>query len=132
MLPRRVHQIPAGIGVADVHLDGEGLSALATDAFGGLLEVVLGGEAIGPVSRRSRPERPQVADHDARITNPNASSFFVLAFNDARKNRYGTWAEWEGDIGDAWEHADWPDYPENMTALAYRFGINYLIYAMTH
>ena len=36
------------------------------------------------------------------------------------------------DIGDAWEHADWPDYPENMTALAYRFGINYVIYAMTH
>jgi hypothetical protein len=39
---------------------------------------------------------------------------------------------WNMDIGDAWEHADWPDYPENMTALAYRFGINYLIYAMTH
>lgn len=36
------------------------------------------------------------------------------------------------DIGDAWEHADFPDYPENMTALAYRFGINYLVYAMTH
>lgn len=36
------------------------------------------------------------------------------------------------DIGDAWEHADWPDYPEKMTALAYRFGINYLVYAMTH
>ena len=36
------------------------------------------------------------------------------------------------DIGDAWEHADWPDYPENMTALAYRFGVNYLVYAMTH
>jgi len=36
------------------------------------------------------------------------------------------------DIGDAWEHADWPDYPENMTALAYRFGINYLVYSMTH
>ena len=36
------------------------------------------------------------------------------------------------DIGDAWEHADLPAYPENMTALAYRFGINYLIYAMTH
>jgi hypothetical protein len=36
------------------------------------------------------------------------------------------------DIGDAWEHADWPDYPENMTALAYRFGVNYVIYAMTH
>lgn len=36
------------------------------------------------------------------------------------------------DMGDAWEHADWPEYPEPMTALAYRFGINYLLYAMTH
>lgn len=36
------------------------------------------------------------------------------------------------DLGDAWEHSDWPEYPEPMTALAYRFGINYLIYAMTH
>lgn len=36
------------------------------------------------------------------------------------------------DLGDAWEHADYPEYPENMTALAYRFGINYVIYAMTH
>jgi hypothetical protein len=36
------------------------------------------------------------------------------------------------DIGDAWEHADMPEYPEEMTALAYRFGINYIIYAMTH
>jgi hypothetical protein len=36
------------------------------------------------------------------------------------------------DMGDAWEHADDPVYPEPMTALAYRFGINYVIYAMTH
>lgn len=36
------------------------------------------------------------------------------------------------DIGDAWEHADLPEYPENMTRLAYYFGINYLVYAMTH
>jgi len=36
------------------------------------------------------------------------------------------------DMGDAWEHADWPEYPEQMTALAYRFAVNYLIYAMTH
>jgi hypothetical protein len=36
------------------------------------------------------------------------------------------------DLGDAWEHADTPQYPEQMTALAYRFGINYIIYAMTH
>lgn len=36
------------------------------------------------------------------------------------------------DVGDAWEHADMPEYPENMTSLAYRFGINYIVYAMTH
>jgi hypothetical protein len=36
------------------------------------------------------------------------------------------------DMGDAWEHADDPYYPQPMTALAYRFGVNYLIYAMTH
>ena len=36
------------------------------------------------------------------------------------------------DMGDAWEHADDPWYPNPMTALAYRFAINYIIYAMTH
>jgi hypothetical protein len=36
------------------------------------------------------------------------------------------------DMGDAWEHADDPWYPEPMTALAYKFAVNYLIYTMTH
>jgi hypothetical protein len=36
------------------------------------------------------------------------------------------------DLGDAWEMADEPGYPEKYTALAYRFGINYVLYAMTH
>lgn len=36
------------------------------------------------------------------------------------------------DLGDAWEHADWPDYPERYTAMAYRQAINSIIYAMTH
>lgn len=36
------------------------------------------------------------------------------------------------DVGDAWEFADVPYYPEAMTTLAYRYGINYIVYAMTH
>ena len=36
------------------------------------------------------------------------------------------------DVGDAWEFADVPYYPEAMTTLAYRYGINYIIYSMTH
>ena len=63
-------------------------------------------------------------------------------------NRRGTVPHWRGifddddrlmvainfnmDMGDAWEHADDPWYPEPYTALAYRFAVNYLIYTMTH
>ena len=39
---------------------------------------------------------------------------------------------WNMDMGDAWEHADDPRYPQPMTALALRFAVNYVIYAMTH
>ena len=36
------------------------------------------------------------------------------------------------DLGDAWEWADLPEYPERFASLAYRIGINYVLYAMTH
>jgi hypothetical protein len=36
------------------------------------------------------------------------------------------------DLGDAWEHADNPRYPEKYTSLAYRIGINYIVYSMSH
>jgi hypothetical protein len=36
------------------------------------------------------------------------------------------------DIGDAWEYADDPMYPEKFASLAIRVGVNYIIYAMTH
>jgi len=36
------------------------------------------------------------------------------------------------DMGDAWENADNPAYPQPLTGIAYRFAINYLLYAMTH
>jgi len=36
------------------------------------------------------------------------------------------------DLGDAWEHADTPQYPARLTALAYRYAVNYVIYAMSH
>jgi Domain of unknown function (DUF4159) len=36
------------------------------------------------------------------------------------------------DVGDAWEWADSPRYPERQTSLAYRIGINYILYDMTH
>jgi len=36
------------------------------------------------------------------------------------------------DIGDSWEWADSPRYPEKFSALGIRIGVNYVIYAMTH
>jgi hypothetical protein len=48
------------------------------------------------------------------------------------KNRVMVAIDYDTDIADAWEFADAPYYPEHMTTLAYRYGINYLIYAMTH
>jgi hypothetical protein len=47
-------------------------------------------------------------------------------------NRMVVAVNFNTDVGDAWEFADVPYYPEAMTSLAYRYGINYLIYAMTH
>lgn len=36
------------------------------------------------------------------------------------------------DIGDSWEWADDPQYPEKYSALGIRIGVNYVVYAMTH
>lgn len=36
------------------------------------------------------------------------------------------------DLGDAWEWADDPDYPENFASLAYRIGLNAVVYSLTH
>jgi len=36
------------------------------------------------------------------------------------------------DLGDSWEHADNPKYPEKFSALGIRIGVNYIVYAMTH
>lgn len=36
------------------------------------------------------------------------------------------------DLGDSWEHADDPEYPEKFSSLGIRLGVNYVIYAMSH
>jgi hypothetical protein len=36
------------------------------------------------------------------------------------------------DLGDSWEWADSPRYPEKYSALGIRIGVNYIVYALTH
>ena len=35
-------------------------------------------------------------------------------------------------LGDAWEWADSPEYPEKFASMAFRIGLNYIVYGMTH
>ncbi|MDQ6666292.1 MAG: DUF4159 domain-containing protein [Acidobacteriota bacterium] len=39
---------------------------------------------------------------------------------------------YNSDLGDAWEWADDPTYPQKFADLAMRMGVNYVVYAMTH
>lgn len=39
---------------------------------------------------------------------------------------------YNSDLGDAWEWADAPHYPERAASSAIRQGVNYVVYAMTH
>lgn len=48
------------------------------------------------------------------------------------RNRLMVAVNLNADMGDAWEHADDAFYPAEMTGHAYRLGVNYVIYAMTH
>ena len=108
------------------------------------------------VMQRIFPDRPIVDipnddevfhvlyDLDERIQVPGLASLY----NGQTWERDGYDPHWRGlyddegrllvvinhnmDLGDAWEHADTPGYPEPMTALAYRFAVNYVIYSLTH
>ena len=51
--------------------------------------------------------------------------------NDPR-NRLVAIANYENDIGEYWEYSDTGWYPIDLTNDAYKFGVNYVIYALTH
>ncbi len=48
------------------------------------------------------------------------------------KGRIMVAISFNSDLGDSWEWADAPEYPEKFSALGIRIGVNYIIYAMTH
>ena len=64
------------------------------------------------------------------IRNVGAQPRWMAIHDD--KERVIVAVNYDTDIGDAWEYADAPYYPEHMTTLAFHYGINYLVYAMTH
>lgn len=63
-------------------------------------------------------ERGGTVPHWRAIRDPRGRMIIAITFN--------------MDIGDGWEFADHPYYPERYASEAMRLGINYAVYAMTH
>lgn len=63
-------------------------------------------------------EKDGIVPHWRGIYDDNGRLMVAMCFNQ--------------DNGDAWEWADSPRYPEKFASQAYRMGINYIVYAMTH
>ncbi len=63
-------------------------------------------------------ERGGISPHWRGVFDSNDRMIIAISFNQ--------------DVGDGWEFADDPDYPERQSSEGIRIGINYAIYAMTH
>jgi hypothetical protein len=48
------------------------------------------------------------------------------------KGRIMVVISFNSDVGDSWEFADDPLYPEHYSALGFRMGVNYVVYALSH
>jgi uncharacterized protein DUF4159 len=62
--------------------------------------------------------------------NDGATPYWRGIYDD--KGRLMTAIVQNSDLGDSWEFADDPYYPEKYSALGIRIGINYVMYALTH
>jgi hypothetical protein len=120
------------------------------DDFHGTVEWQVFEERI----KKAFPDRPivEIADDDPifhtvfdlndRLQVPGAAHLRLGYKNDGKgahwrgiyddKGRIMVAITYNSDIGDAWEWADEPNYPENFAGFAIRLGVNYVVYAMTH
>jgi hypothetical protein len=87
-----------------------------------------------------------VYDLDGRYQVPGAQ--YLESGREYEKGTSGKTPHWRGiyddhgrllaaichnmDLGDSWEHADDPAYPQRFSALGIRIGVDYLVYAFTH
>jgi hypothetical protein len=91
-------------------------------------------------------------DLDERVQAPGADHYFRdhLTYESGMGNdlNAGKIPHWRGiyddrgrvmvaichnmDLGDAWEHSDEAEYPEKLASFAYRLGMNYFIYDLSH
>ncbi len=60
------------------------------------------------------------------------SSFYGIFEDNDPSKRLMIIANYDNDIGESWEFSDTGFIPIDITNEAYKLGINYIVYAMTH
>lgn len=115
---REIVDLPPGHEIFHVHFDIEdfiqipGLRALCLNPGETWeLPITKGPGVIESNASRQQPRWRGILDDEGRV---------MVVVN------------WNMDLGDAWEHADMEEYSALYTATAYRLGVNYVIYGMTH
>jgi hypothetical protein len=56
----------------------------------------------------------------------------IFENNDPEAGRLMVMVNWNQDLQEYWEYSDRGYYPIDLSNEAYKFGVNYLIYALTH
>ncbi len=84
-------------------------------------------------------DRFMVANHNSLLAtgapyHPNTPGDTVAYWRGIRdaKGRIVVVMNFNSDVGDSWEWADFPEYPEKYSNLGMRISTNYTAYAMTH
>ena len=129
-LPAPLAGTPARVGAKLVFPLSNGVLAYAALPWNGK-------DIIPGPNWRHREVSPQAPGHvtflekDQFITTDGGRGAHWRAIKDD-KGRIVVAISHNSDLGDAWEFADSPYYPEKESALAIRIAVNDVIYAMTH
>src|ERR1017187_229443 len=99
-------------------LDGAGLNFRKASLAGNFQSCESRGAIQALDHRRSFRQRRQMTAHWPGVYDDNGRLMGAICPN--------------MDLGDSWENADDPKYPERFSALGIRIGVDYIIYAMTH
>jgi hypothetical protein len=79
---------------------------------------IIGSWCLNPNNFQCRQRAVGTKAHWYGVHDDNGRVMIAISFN--------------SDIGDSWEWADDPKYPEKLSAQGIRIGVNYVVYAMTH
>lgn len=83
------------------------------------------------LSERLQVPGYQIVERGSMWERNNGITPYWRVIND-EKGRVQVAAFLNQDLGDAWEFSNDPLYPEQFASMAYKMGVNYVIYSMTH